>query len=297
MTFTEKVKNEITLQRLSENENRYLFLGYIYANATFENDKIFITLENINIAKKIFKTVKYCYFITPKITVRYQKKFKVQRLFILEVSDSKKNIESELMNLNLIDEDNKKSFLKGLFLATGSINNPNKNSYHLELNFQNENKSTFVLNLLNKLNFNFKLLKRNKSYMLYLKSGEQISDFLKILEVVKELFYFEDIRILRDHKNMVNRLNNCEQANYEKSLETGNKQIKIIEFLKNNNYYDLLDEKTREVADLRLKYSEESYQSFANIMSSELNKKITKSYVNHHLRKLNDFYTKIINKE
>ena len=70
MTFTEKVKNEITLQRLSENENRYLFLGYIYANATFENDKIFITLENINIAKKIFKTVKYCYFITPKITVR-----------------------------------------------------------------------------------------------------------------------------------------------------------------------------------------------------------------------------------
>ena len=163
MTFTEKVKNEITDEQLSENENRYLFLGYIYANANFENNKIFITLENINTAKKLFRTIKYCYFITPKITVRYQKKFKVQRLFILEVVDKNNTIETELNNLNLIDDDNKKSFLKGIFLATGSVNNPNKNSYHLELNFQDEKKCKYILDFLKNTGFNFKYLKRNKN--------------------------------------------------------------------------------------------------------------------------------------
>ena len=217
-------------------------------------------------------------------------------MFILEVSDSKKNIESELMNLNLIDEDNKKSFLKGLFLATGSINNPNKNSYHLELNFQNENKSTFVLNLLNKLNFNFKLLKRNKSYMLYLKSGEQISDFLKILEVVKELFYFEDIRILRDHKNMVNRLNNCEIANQEKSISTGLKQVEQIKYLKGNDLLDLLDEKTALVATYREKYPDVSYQELAEIISLETDYTIGKSGINHHFIKIKKLVEKHQNK-
>jgi len=297
MTFTEKVKNEITNQQLSEIENRYLFLGYIYANAIFENNKIIITLENKNIAEKLFKTIKYCYYINPKITVRYQKKFKVQRLFIIEIDDYQNNINIELSNLNLIDEDNKKSFLKGVFLATGSVNNPNKNSYHLELNFQDEDKCIYILDFLKELNYNFKFLKRNKSFMLYLKSGEQISDFLKILEVVKELFYFEDIRILRDHKNMVNRLNNCEQANFEKSLSTGNKQINIINYLIDNNYFDLLDEKTKEIALYRLKYPENSYKSFANILSKKLNRNVTKSYVNHHLRKITEFYIKIKNKE
>ena len=130
-----------------------------------------------------------------------------------------------------------------------------------------------------------------------IKSGETISDFIKLMGAVNSLFYFEDIRIYKDHKNMVNRLNNCEQANIEKTMKTSLEQIKMIEFLKDNDYFSLLDEKTQEVAEVRHKYPEESYQVLADILSKEQEKKVTKSYINHHLRKVNEIYNRIINKK
>lgn len=96
---------------------------------------------------------------------------------------------------------------------------------------------------------------------------------------------------------MVNRLNNCEQANFEKSMKASENQIEIINYLKKNDYYSLLDEKTRLVMDLRLKFPEASYQLLSEYLSSELGTKVTKSYINHHLRKINEFYLRIINKE
>ena len=130
--------------------------------------------------------------------------------------------------------------------------------------------------------------------MLYLKSGEEISDFLKLLGAVNALFYFEDIRIYRDHANMVNRLNNCEQANLEKSLSTSDKQLSRIKYIKENDYMSLLDDKTKLVAEYRLKYPEESFQTLADIISKEVDKKVSKSYVNHHFRKINEVYEKIM---
>lgn len=150
--------------------------------------------------------------------------------------------------------------------------------------------------ILNKLGFGFKKIKRDKDIVLYLKSSEEISDFLKLLGATNSLFYYEDIRIYRDHKNMVNRLNNCEQANLEKSIKASDKMIDIINFLKENNYINLLDDKTEMVAEYRLKYKEESYQTLADIISVETQKKVTKSYINHHLRKVQEVYTKILDK-
>ena len=294
MTFTEKVKEEISQQKLNEIENRNLLLGYIFINGIIDGDNnISIILENASVARKLFKTIKYCYHVTPKITVRKQKKFKVESIFILDINDKKQIIKQELINLYLETNNDKSSFIKGVFLASGSITNPSSNSYHLEINLQDEEKSEFLLNMLREQGYLFKLLRRSKNFMLYLKSGEQISDFLKYLEVVRELFYFEDIRIYRDHKNMVNRLNNCEQANFEKIINTSNDQVKTIKFIKENDFFELLDDKTKEVANYRLKYPEESYQSLANILSNALNKKVTKSYINHHLRKINEIYNRI----
>lgn len=293
MTYTEKVKNEIASEKLGEIENRYLLLGYMYVNSNIINNKIQINLENLSTARKLFKTLKYCYHTIPKITVRNQKKFKMQKILILEINDSKHTITSELENLFLMEEEDKKAFIKGVFLANGSISDPKNNNYHLELSFSAPDKCTFVKDILEKLGYSFKIIKRSKNYILYLKSSEQISDFLKLMQVVKELFYFEDIRIYRDHKNMVNRLNNCEQANFEKTLNAYNEQINKINFLKEHNYFDLLDDKTKEVAEFRLKYKESSYKAFAEIMSKTLNKNITKSYVNHHFRKINELFNKI----
>lgn len=293
MTFTEEVKDEISKEELNSIENRNLLLGYILINGTFENDKVQIILENASVARKLFKTLKYCYNKQARITIRIQKKFKLKKIYILEIDDKDQMLKDELENIMLDDKESKTAFIKGIFLATGNVNNPNK-SYHLEMLFDKESTALYVKEILDSLNYNFRLIKREKKYMLYLKSGENISDFLKLLGTNKSLFHFEDVRIYKDHKNMVNRLNNCEQANLEKSLKNSDKQLEMIKYLKENDYYSLLDEKTQEVADTRLKYKEESYASLADILSSEKNTKISKSYINHHFRKINDIYNKII---
>lgn len=293
-TFTAKIKEEIVLSQLNELENRNLFLGYLYSNGSKEKDIISISLENLAIAQKLFKTLKYCYHLEVKMTIRTQKKFRVMRVFIFELKDPDDIFASELKSLELADEESKKAFLRGVFLASGSISDPSKRGYHLEMTFDTEKQAQKVLSISNGLGYTFKLLKREKNYMLYLKSSEEISDFIKLLGSVDALFYYEDIRIYRDHKNMVNRLNNCEQANLEKTLRVSDHQIAVIEYILENDYMSLLDEKTRQVAEYRLKYPEESYQSFADILSSELGKSVTKSYVNHHFRKINDIYEKIM---
>lgn len=297
MTFTVQVKNEISESQLNELENRNLLLGYVYVNGDISDNKIIMSLENMSVARKLFKTLKYCYNMSVKMTVRTMKKFRMKKLFIFEVTDIKGILVQELENINLSDRESKESFIKGVFLATGSINDPKKSRYHLELLFNDENKAQFVLTVLKSLDYNFKMIKRDKGYMLYLKASEEISDFLKVLGTVNSLFYYEDIRIYRDHKNMVNRLNNCEQANYEKSLKTSDKQVKMIKYMMDNDYMSLLDEKTRQVAEYRIKYPEESFQMLSDIMSKEIGKVVSKSYVNHHFRKISEVYERILKTE
>ena len=294
MTFSAGVKNEISETPLNEIENRNLLLGYLYANGTIEDRKVSLSLENMSVARKIFKTLKYSYKMEVKMTVRMQKKFRVKRLFIFEVDDTKGIFKSELETIDISDEESMSSFIKGVFLACGSVNDPSKSQYHLEMTFNDEDKAIKVLSILKYLRYSFKLLKRDSGYMLYLKASDEISDFLKLLGAVDSLFYYEDIRIYRDHKNMVNRLNNCEQANYEKSLRTSDKQLSVINYLLDNDYMSLLDEKTKQVAEYRLKYPEISFQALADIISKEIDRKVSKSYINHHFRKINEVYERIV---
>lgn len=294
MSYTSQIKNEIAALPLNEIENRNLLLGYLFVNGNISNNKVYITLENMAVARKLFKTLKYSYKLDIKMTVRSQKKFKLKTIYIFEVYDKDNIINDELQNIDLSDEEAMTSFIKGIFLASGSISDPKKSGYHMELLFSDESDAIYVQNILKSLAYNFKKIKRDKSYMLYLKASEEISDFIKLLGCVNALFYYEDIRIYRDHKNMVNRLNNCEQANLEKSLKTSDKQLKIITYLRDNDYLSLLDDKTRQVAEYRLKYPEESFQVLSDIISSETDKRVSKSYINHHFRKINEVYDKII---
>ena len=297
MSFTAEIKNEISASLLDEVENRNLLLGYLFVSGNFTSKNVLIMLENMSVARKIFKTLKYSYKLDLKMIVRTQKKFKVKKIFIFDVKDDKEILSSELANIDLSDEDSLKSFIKGVFLASGSISNPKKGGYHMEMLFKSKDDGKYILSILKKIGYDFKMLKRDSSYMLYLKSGEEISDFIKLLGAVNSLFYFEDIRIYRDHKNMVNRLNNCEQANLEKSLKASDKQLKMIEYMQDYDYLSLLDEKTSQVALYRLKYPEESFQALADIISSEIDKKVTKSYINHHFRKIQETYERIIKNE
>jgi DNA-binding protein WhiA len=157
----------------------------------------------------------------------------------------------------------------------------------------NENYAIFLTNLLNEFNLNSKYIRRDNRYMIYMKEAEKIGDFLRIIGATTSLFYYEDIRIYRDHKNMTNRLNNCEQANVDKIIETANSQIKDIEKIESIGGLDLLDEKTKEAAIYRKKYPESSLLELSEIISLETGNKITKSGLYHRMKKIKDVAARI----
>ena len=197
-----------------------------------------------------------------------------------------------------MDDDNlTRVYLRGIFLSCGSINDPKKNQYHLEFLIKEDKDAKLVNNILLSLDFNSKILKRDREYMVYIKQAENISDFINMLGATNALFYFEDIRIYKDHKNMVNRLNNCEQANVEKSIKTSKQVLDNIKYLEDNNLIILLDDKTKEIIEYKKKYPETSLNELANIVSIETNKPITKSGINHHIRKINELVKKHQNKK
>ena len=133
--------------------------------------------------------------------------------------------------------------------------------------------------------------------MVYIKEAEKISDFLRVINAYQGVMYFEDIRIYRDHKNMTNRLNNCEQANIDKVFLTASNQLKDIEKLKAYDLLDVLDQKLQEVVEYRQKYPESSLQELSEIMSEELGYTITKSGLNHRFRIIKDMVSHLDNKK
>ena len=299
MSFTGIVKSEISKLETIEAEN-ISELSAIIKNIGIVTDYIKITTENASVARRIFKLLKETFFISPKIIVRKGYNFNKNYIYILEIHHSVKKIVDELeINCNIpkkymySDDSLTRAYLRGVFLSCGSINDPKKSRYHLEFIVDNEEYAEFISNLLNHYHFNSKVIRRETKYMIYMKEAEKIGDFLRYMQAIQAVFYYEDIRIYRDHKNMTNRLNNCEQANVDKIIETANKQIKDIEKIKENELLDVLDDKTKETITYRLKYPETSLLELSEIISLETGNKITKSGLYHRFNKIKELAEKI----
>lgn len=299
MSFTGIVKSEISKLETIEAEN-ISELSAIIKNIGIITDYIKITTENASVARRIFKLLKETFFISPKIIVRKGYNFNKNYIYILEIHHSVKKIVDELeINCNIpkkymySDDSLTRAYLRGVFLSCGSINDPKKSRYHLEFIVDNKEYAEFISNLLNHYHFNSKVIRRETKYMIYMKEAEKIGDFLRYMQAIQAVFYYEDIRIYRDHKNMTNRLNNCEQANVDKIIETANKQIKDIEKIKENDLLDVLDDKTKETITYRLKYPETSLLELSEIISLETGNKITKSGLYHRFNKIKELAEKI----
>ena len=301
MSFTSNIKSEITKQKFDKPEQISLLSGII--RNEFVEDTIKITNENKDVANLIFNIIQKEYQIIPKITVRKGYNYNKNYIYMIEVNKKVEEIKKDLSidkstpNTYITDDDNlTRAYLKGLFLAKGSINDPKTSRYHLEILVNNEDYAKFINDILNSYNLNSKILKRESKYMIYIKEAEKIGDFLRILGTTKSLLYYEDIRIYRDHVNMTNRLNNCEQANVDKIIQTAEQQIKDIELIQKYGL-DLLSEKEQLAANYRLKYKEASLQELSEIISIETEQKITKPGLHHRFDKIKKLAQKIREKE
>ena len=291
MTFTTQIKEEITKEENNNIEDLTSLCTYLKFNATLEEDKMTVMVVNASVARWIFKLLKTNYNVLIKLTTRTMKRFKARNLYILEVKEKLdliyKDIDNIFKEISTSSDEEKKAFLKGMFLACGSINDPKKNQYHLEFLVKEDEDAKLIDDLLNSLKIKSKVLKRDREYMVYVKSSENISDFIKYLGAFNALFYFEDIRIYKDHKNMVNRLNNCEQANVERTLKSSKVILNNIKYLEDNDLLMLLDDRSKEIIEYKKKYPDTSLGELAEIITMETNKSITKSGINHHFRKIN----------
>lgn len=290
MTFTTRIKEEISKESYNILEAEKILAAFIRYNAKVD-EEIIITLENCSVTRYIYKLIKETFNVSAQIIVRNQKRFRIKQIYILIINE-KIDFIKQALNLNfdmvLDNNEEKIAFIKGAFLATGSISNPSTSGYHLEFILNNKKDAQYLCKLLNDFSLKAKVIKRGYKYITYLKSGESISDLIKMFKATNSLFEFEDVRIYRDHKNMVNRLNNCEIANQEKIISNGLKQVEDINFLIDNDLLGLLDDKTQVVANYRVKYPESSYQELAQIISVETDYKIGKSGINHNFRKIRE---------
>lgn len=302
MTYTTKVKEEIVKSSINESEKVCELSGFIRFAAVIK-DNITITLENASVTRRIYKSIKEIFNIHPKIIIRNQKRFRVKQIYIIEINEK---IDYILKYLNIIENkkkvlpseyfltnnEEKIAYLQGVFLATGTINDPASSGYHLEIVTDMNREAIYIAKIFKDLDIIAKHLKRNSKYMVYIKNAEVISEIIRMFKATNAYFYFEDIRIYRDHKNMVNRLNNCEIANQEKTINTGLKQLEDIKYLKDNDLYSLLDETTRIVLEYREKYPETSLKELADIITLETDYTIGKSGVNHHFIKIRNLIKK-----
>lgn len=307
MSFTSIVKNEVSKLDFVESE-KITELSAIVRTIGVIDTGIHISTENASVARRIFQLIKDIYHISPKITVRRGYNFNRHYIYILEIHSYNEEIlkdlsidvtsKENLPNSYLYDDPSLvKAYLRGAFLGVGSINDPKKSRYHLEFLVDNESYAKFLVSLLNQFYLHSKVIKRDNKYMIYMKEAEKIGDFLRLLGTYNALFYYEDIRIYRDHKNMTNRLNNCEQANVDKTIASAMEQVSEIEFLQEVAMLDLLDEKSKEAALYRLKYPESSLQELSEIISLETGNSITKSGLHHRFRKIKELVNRLQKKE
>ena len=254
--------------------------------------------ENAAIARRVLMLLKNTFpDIQTNILARKKKNLKKNNTYVikisshvLEVAQKLQVMPSEQGDFSILDkmlseECCARAYLRGAFLAGGSVNNPETSSYHFEITTSDSEHALLLQIILNDLDLNARVLARKKGYICYIKESEKIGDFLRAVGAVGSVLNFEDMRIIRDMRNSDNRLNNCEIANETKTLTAADSQVRDIELIIQKKGYDFLNEKLAYVAKLRLEFPEENLTELA-LIATERGNPLTKSGINHRIRSI-----------
>lgn len=261
-----------------------------------------IPTENAAIARRIFKLIKHAFRYHAELLVRKKMRLKKNNVYIVRVKQNTLMLLEQLdilgegfvlnrsMNRGILKRKCcKRAYLRGAFLAGGSVNHP-ETSYHLEIASLYETLTESLRELMNSFSLNAKMLKRKKGYIVYLKEAEKITDFLNLAGAHRALLFFEDVRIMKDMRNSVNRLVNCDTANLNKTVGAAMRQVENIRLIEREVGLDALPSKLREVAELRVKHQDMTLKELGEAIEG---KPISKSGVNHRLRKIDEIADKI----
>ncbi len=286
MSFSKDIKEELSkLNTLSNKDNvKFELIGYLISNnANIVKEKIRYSTENeynINRFNKLLNNLNIDYKIELQGKV-YSIIFK--KIDLDEIEYLKDKIQINIDNEINIKKDEilLKSLARGSFLGGGSLNNPN-NKYHLEILFSTIKNAKFVLELLKEFRIEAKILERKNSTSIYIKEAEEISKVLAFIGANKSVLNFEEIRVMRDTRNNINRLVNCETANLNKTINASVEQIEQIEYLQKIGKFDGLPENLKEIANLRQENPDVSLVELGQMLSTP----IGKSGVNHRLKKI-----------
>ncbi len=312
MSFSEYIKNELCeLVEEKENNKLAILASFIKlsGNLVIRNSSLEIELrtENPNVAKYITNLCIDVLKTEPHFTYHRNMRLNKNPYYVLSINKEPLNI---LKRLEIMDEDGRmnsapsltfvknkeflRCYLRGAFIANGSINDPySKGGYHFEIATLDEEFALYLKKLINEYNLKAKVSKRRNSFIVYLKKGESIGDFLRIINSLDGLMQFEDCRIAKDMVNNNNRVDNCDLANEMKRSALAQKQIAAINKLIKKDMIESLDYKTRRIVEFRLENPEWALSDIAYSYNEENNDNISKSSVRSILLKVMDLAEEI----
>jgi cell division protein WhiA len=305
MSFSAKVKGEICrIGELTREEAKAELAAIMKVSGTLSlsgNKQLGfrVTTENPPIARRVFKLLKQYFNVHTKLLVKKSNSFKKNNIYMVMLTEEM-GVRSILREMGVLagnegiisldygipediasDEETKRAYIRGSFLGGGSISNPEK-TYHLEFVTHNSDYAEELSKLVNSFGLGSKVIQRKGSYVVYIKEGEQIIDLLNIIGAHSSLLELENVRIMKEMRNNVNRLVNCETANLSKTVNAAIRQVESIKLIQNEIGLQRLPKNLREIAELRLIYPDESLKELGDL----LNPPVGKSGVNHRLRKI-----------
>ena len=307
MSFASETKKELTNLTVKDCCAKAELSALIKMNGSlsFSNRLLVLNIqtENAAIARRIYVLVKRIYNATVELLVRKKMRLKKNNVYIVRL---KRNAEDILRDLKILGEGYtfihdiaegliekkccKRSYLRGAFLAGGSVNNPETSSYHFEIFSLYKEHNDSLCELMNHFELNSKTLERKNGYITYIKEAEKIAEFLNVVGAHNALLRFEDVRIIRDMRNSVNRLVNCETANLNKTIGAAIRQVENIRYIDRTVGLDVLPDKLREIADIRMAHQDVTLKELGEMVTSG---QISKSGINHRLRKIDEIADKI----
>ena len=303
MSFSGMVKEELSKQISPARHCRIAELAALLCacgrlEGAFGEKKLKVQTENEAVVRKCFTLLQKTFNIRTEMQIRESSHMKRIRVFVLELTDQEQ-VRDVLQGTKLtVDEDAggtltldnllviqqnccKRAFIRGAFLSSGSISDPEK-GYHLEIVCPEEGRAKQLQTITRSFDIDAKIVQRKKSYVVYVKEGAQIVDMLAVMEANVALMNLENIRILKEMRNSVNRKVNCETANINKTVNAAVKQMEDIKLIQKYIGFEQLNEGLAQLAQLRLQYPEATLKELGMM----LNPQVGKSGVNHRLRKL-----------